>query len=338
MLCFRDIQAASENARRSSKRVATLGYFDALHLGHQKLLAELKGWAGEQRAEPAVVTFDPHPREVLGGKGPQRVLSLEYRLCLLQRAGVAATLVLPFTRELSLWSSEDFVRRVFVDALGARHVLLGFDSAFGHQRQGTYPYLCSKAAQLGVSFRQAPAEHLDGKRVSTTLVRQAIREGDLAGLERLLGRRFAVLGRVIRGQGRGKTLGFPTANIDVGGAALPPRGVYFAEVERRGSLGALGGAPGASTEESSSSERLGAVVNIGLRPTFEGQRGAASQETVEAYLVDFSGDLYGEVLEVHFLARHRDELRFPSVADLVEQIRRDVAAFREAWSTAGSER
>jgi riboflavin kinase/FMN adenylyltransferase len=253
------------------------------------------------------------------------VLSLEYRLCLLERSGVAATLVLPFTRDLSLWSSEDFVRRVFVGALGARHVLLGFDTAFGHQRQGTYSHLCSKAAHLGVTFRQAPAEYLDGKRVSTTLVRQALRDGDLAGLERLLGRRFGVLGRVGRGQGRGRALGFPTANLDVGGVALPPRGVYFAEVERRG-----------STAESPASDRLGAVLNIGLRPTFEGQPGSGSRESVEAHLVDFSGDLYGEVLEVRFLARHRDEVRFPSVSDLVGQIRRDVAAFRETWSAAGS--
>jgi riboflavin kinase/FMN adenylyltransferase len=328
MLGFRDLQAASENSRVSPRRVATLGYFDALHLGHQKLLAELKAWAGELQAEPAVVTFDPHPQEVLTGKGPQKVLSLEYRLSLLERSGMAATLVLPFTRELSLWSSEDFVRRVFVGALGARHVLLGFDTAFGHQRQGTYSYLCSKAALLGVTFRQAPAEYLDGKRVSTTLVRQALRDGDLAGLERLLGRRFGVLGRVVRGQGRGRALGFPTANIDVGGVALPPRGVYFAEVERRG---------GAAVE-SPASDRLGAVLNIGLRPTFEGQPGSGNRESVEAHLVDFSGDLYGEVLEVRFLARHRDEVRFPSVSDLVEHIRRDVAAFRETWSAVGSRR
>jgi riboflavin kinase/FMN adenylyltransferase len=169
-------------------------------------------------------------------------------------------------------------------------------------------------------------------------VREAIQSGNLACLERLLGRRFAVLGRVVRGEGRGRTIGFPTANIDAGGAALPPPGVYFVEVERLGFLGARRGAPGSAREEPPGPERLGAVLNIGCRPTFEGQRGAGSRESVEAHIVDFSGDLYGEYLEVHFLARHRDEKKFPSVSDLVEQIRRDVGAFRQAWSAAGLER
>jgi riboflavin kinase/FMN adenylyltransferase len=307
------------------RRVATVGYFDGLHIGHQMLLRELAEWAREAGADPAVVTFDRHPQEVLSGSGPPRILSLAHKLLLLERAGVAAAFVLPFTRALSLWSPEDFVTRIIRGATGADCLLMGFDSAFGRGRQGTFAYLAERAEALGVAVRQAGTARLDGERVSSTLVREAIRAGDLRRLERLLGRRFSFLGRVVRGDGRGRTIGFPTANLDLEGEAVLPAGVYFAEAACLGtSLAAAAGSPGNSAGSPEKREVHGALVNIGTRPTFHG---AGASTVVEVHLPGFTGDLYGEYLEVHFTERHRDEMKFPSAAALVAQIRADVAAF-----------
>jgi riboflavin kinase/FMN adenylyltransferase len=328
MICYRDLEAALKAlkaADRSPGRVTTIGFFDGLHIGHQRLLGDLKSWAAEVEAEPAVVTFLRHPQEVLSGRGPVPILSREHRLLLLAREGIEATLVLPFSRELAAWPSEKFVERVLVEAMGSRNLLLGFDTAFGHRRQGTFDYLSPRAASLGIALRRAPAELLDGERVSSTLVRTAISEGNLGRLDELLGRRFSLLGRVVPGDGRGRTIGFPTANLDVLGAATPPGGVYFAEVSR---LGASFDKNLESPSPPPRAARLGALVNIGRRPTFSQAHPGEPQETVEAHCLDFKGDLYGEYLEVHFLARHRDERKFPAAAALVEQIERDVEAFR----------
>lgn len=325
MICHRDLQSARARSEPRS-RVATIGYFDGLHIGHQKFLQDLRAWAIEAGSAPAVVTFDRHPQEVLSGRGPVPILSPEHRLFLLAREGIETTLILPFTRDLSTWSPEDFVERVLVDALGSRRLLLGFDSAFGYRRQGTFENLSPRASSLGITLRQAPAMHLEGERVSSTLVRTAITEGDLPRLEKLLGRQFSILGRVVPGDGRGRLIGFPTANLDVLGAAPPPPGVYFAEVSRLGpSFERILENPPLLAPEG----RLGTLVNIGRRPTFHEAAGG-SPLTVEAHCLDFHGDLYGEYLEVHFLARHRDERKFPSVEALVHQIQRDVEAFRRS--------
>jgi riboflavin kinase/FMN adenylyltransferase len=309
-----------EEARRDRdpavERAACLGFFDGLHRGHRRLLSDLKLWAAECGCEPAVVTFDRHPRGVLGGSPPLPVLSLEHRLLLLERqGGVAATLVLRFDRELAAWPPETFVTEVFQEALGARRLLMGFDSAFGRGRQGTHEYLAARQAELGLEVRRGGVEQLDGVRISSTLVRNAVVEGRLPELEALLGRHHSVLGRVVHGDHRGQQLGFPTANLDVRGIALPPPGVYFAEARLSGAA---------------ESERLPAVLNLGKRPTVSGPGGNLDVVTdrLEVHLLDFSGDLYGEHLEVFFLRRHRGEKRFSSLGELAAQIRADVAARR----------
>jgi riboflavin kinase/FMN adenylyltransferase len=251
------------------------------------------------------------------------VVSLEHRLLLLEREGIAATLVLEFDERLRRSTPEEFTAHVFREALGVEAVLMGFDSAYGYERRGTYEYLHARERELGIEVRQTTAELVGGARVSSTLVREAIARWDLRRLEELLGRRFALLGRVVAGDGRGRKIGFPTANLDCGGGAVPPSGVYFAEVLR------LGREP-----VDRSVEPLPAVVNIGERPTFAATAGAgvpAAEVTVEAHLLDLprSTDLYGEYLEVVLLARHRDERRFASVDALVAQIECDVAARRE---------
>lgn len=329
MICYRDLAQAAERLQESVPRVVTVGIFDGLHLGHRRLLSELRGWASELGGEPSVVTFDRHPMAVLRGHGPLPILSLRHRCLLLARYGVEASLVLPFTRELSLWSPEEFVTRVCVKALGARHLLFGFDSAFGRGRRGTFEYIDSRSAELGITARQASVERVESQRVSSTLVRQAVVQGDLEELHRLLGRPFSVLGKVVPGDGRGRTLGFPTANLDVEGAAVPPVGVYFASVRR---------VPGADAEripaDAAHGEEIGgALANLGKRPTFFEGVSSGVEETVEVHLPGFSGDLYDSWLELSFLHRHRPEKKFASADELSAQIRADVEAFQRFEET-----
>lgn len=330
MKCYRDLASAVEETSPTRRRAAAIGFFDGLHVGHQGLLRELGAWARELEAEPAVVTFDRHPQEVFTGAGPIRILSLEHRLLLLARHGISAALVLHFDLELAALTAEEFVRRVLVEGLRASALLMGFDSAFGQGRKGTFERLLPRAGSLGIALRRAGVEILDGERVSSTLVREAVLAGNLHHLERLLGRRFSLLGRVRTGDGRGRTIGFPTANLDVLGSALPPRGVYFAQVELLGN----------SFEEILDRARpaeprpgLTAVVNVGMRPTFK-DPAAGAVETVEAHILDWSGSLLGDHLEVSFLKRHRDEMKFPSAAALVEQIRADIEACRSFVATS----
>lgn len=327
MDCYLDLQSAARGVAGRPRAATALGVFDGLHRGHQRLLAELRSWASASGWEPAVCTFDRHPQEVLTGSGPRRILSLEHRLVLLARAGIARVLVLPFDRALSLWSPQRFVEEILVRALGSAGLLMGFDTAFGKDRAGTFERLAPQGAALGIELRKAGVELLGGERVSSTEVRRAIEVGDLARLESLLGRPFALLGRVMHGDGRGARLGFPTANLDVGGAALPPRGVYFGRARLIPEVAQEGLSPGCEIDPLEGSEDVGAVVNIGVRPTFT-PAGPSSVEVVEAHLVDWSGDLYERRVELVLERRHREEQRFPSVKALVEAIQEDLGTFR----------
>ena len=312
MKIFRDLESARAACRPPIDRVATVGIFDGIHIGHRRLLSDLRSWAEERRVESAVVTFSRHPREVLGGAPPLRVLSLEHRLLLLERAGVDRALVLDFDLELSRWSAAEFARRVLREGLSAHGLLMGFDTTIGHRRAGSYEHLRALAPELGLEVRRAAVETLGGERVSSTLVRRAVHAGDLPRLEALLGRRFSLLGRVVHGDGRGRRVGFATANLDVGGAALPPAGVYFAEAIREDGT------------------RMPAVANIGRRPTFAPASDEAPPPSVEAHLLDFTGDLYGERLELELLAFRRPEKKFASIDALRAQIESDIEASRAA--------
>ncbi|MCZ6793092.1 MAG: riboflavin biosynthesis protein RibF [Planctomycetota bacterium] len=323
-----DVAQASRDRRPGQRGVATVGLFDGVHRGHVDVLRELESWASSVGAEPVVVTFDRRPQAVLEGRAHAPVISLDHRLLLLERHGVAATLVLHFDRELASWPPERFVEEILRDALGARHLLLGFDSAFGRDRQGTYEYLAARRDELGLELRRCGARNVLGERVSSTCVRDALRAGDLERVGVLLGRRYSLLGRVVHGDHRGKSIGFPTANLDLGDAAVLPRGVYFADAVLLGpSLEASPQTPG--TE----GRGLPAVVNVGRRPTFTGDETEAGafdprKDKVEAHILDFEGNLYGQYLEVFVDRKLRDEVRFDSAESLVRQIRSDVQARR----------
>lgn len=311
MLRYRELVEASAGRNRTDGCRIVVGFFDGLHIGHQHLLRELRDWAHPPEARSddrmaAIVTFDRHPLEVLQRVTPLRILSGEHRFRLFECYGIDAVLELPFTAELASWSADEFVQRVLRDALGAQGLLMGFDGAFGRGREGTYEALNARRSSLGLEVRRGAVARLGRERVSSTLVRRAIVEGDLPRLRELLGRPFSLLGVVVRGDGRGRELGIPTANLDIEGAAAPPPGVYFAYAHVSGRV-------------------YGALVNIGVRPTFAGS--ASVGLVIEAHLVEFDEDLYGERMELEFVKRHRKERKFPSPEALKAQIHADREAF-----------
>ena len=287
--------------------VVAVGVFDGVHLGHQRLLHELLEFATEERATPTVVTFAQHPDRLLHGSSPPLLVSVQHRLRLLRRTGVQRVVVLDFDAELRTWSARTFAERVLSQGLAARGLLLGFDSAFGCDREGTPERLREIGKELGFVVRTGSALLVDGKPISSTAIREATASGDLDQARRLLGRWPTAFGRVVRGEGRGNKVGIPTANIEPQSEVLPPHGVYAALVILDG-------------------EPLPAVANLGTRPTVT----ESGTPRLEVHLLDFVGDLYGRVLEVAFVARLRPERKFPSLHELVAQIHADISAARAA--------
>ncbi len=280
-----------------------LGNFDGVHKGHQALFATARA-----HGTPVALTFDPHPGRVLQPDlAPKLITTRDRKLELLAEQGLAATLLLPFTLEYARTSPEEFEASLF-DALGARHAVVGADFTYGAKRAGTVESLRQAAAARGGEVHVVPQVTFEGVVVSSSKIREYILEGRVSAAERMLGRPFDLDGRVVAGKGRGRTIGFPTANVDTPNELRPAAGVYAVRVRLEG---AGPWRPGAA--------------NIGVKPTFGG-----SEVTVEAHLIDFTGDLYGKVVRVQFLERLRAEQRFGSPEELATQIRRDVESARAA--------
>jgi riboflavin kinase/FMN adenylyltransferase len=278
-----------------------LGVFDGVHLGHRAILGLAVSNAGAAGIRSIACTFDPHPMEVLQpGRAPLPITTLDERLLLIEGCGLDLSVVLPFTRELAGMEPEAFVKDVLVTRLGARDVVVGFNHRFGRGARGDAAMLRSLGERVG--FRTHVAEPLvvDGVAVSSTEIRAALQRGDLAMAGRLLGRPYTLSGTIAHGAGRGRTLGFPTANVVPTRAVLVAAGVYACTAEVSG-------------------RKEHAVVNVGVRPTF-GETALA----VEAYLLDFSGDIYGQTMTLTFVSRIREERRFPSVHALKSQIESDA--------------
>jgi len=290
----------------------TIGNFDGVHRGHQALVAETVARAREAGGESVALTFDPHPARVLApSRVPPWLTSPEQKAELLAELGIDVIAVLPFTPEVAALAPEAFARGVLAGTLGARHVVVGAEFRFGHRKAGDAALLRTLGETLGFAVRAVPPVVEGGRPVSSSRVRKALAEGDAAHAASLLGRPYFVDGTVVEGERRGRAIGVPTANLETDGALLPARGVYAG----RGRL------PGGQA-------RL-AVVNVGERPTFGGRT-----VTVEAHILDYSGDLYGRRLRLSFAARLRDERRFAGAEALVEQIRRDVERARALVSAA----
>ena len=280
----------------------TVGFFDGVHRGHQAVIGRVVRVARERGLRPIVVSFDRHPREILTpGNVPLLLTSLRRKAGLIEGVGVEALVVLEFTEEFSRWPPEAFVERVLSAGLRTRHAAVGQNFTFGHRAAGNVEVLTRLGGVHGFKVEGVPLLEIDGRPVSSTSIREALSAGDLEWPETALGRRYVVEGTVVRGAGRGKGLGFPTANLFTPpGIQLPGRGVYACRVV---------------LDEGS----WPAAVNVGINPTFGGE-----PLHIEAHLLGFEGDLLGSVLAVEFWRRLRDEQRFDSPGRLAEQIAEDV--------------
>ena len=279
--------------------------FDGLHRGHRHVLEHLAAWAADRSGDAVVVTFDTHPMAVIAGASPTPILSTPHRLLLLERQGVDAAVVLPFDDAMRRTDYRSFTLDVLVKGIGVRGLLFGYNGNFGLDGEGTPETVRPLGARHGFDVAEAPAIQFDGAPISSTRIRVAIADGRLHDAADMLGRPFTLFGTVVRGDGRGRTIGFPTANIDIGRALCPPMGVYQVVV----TVG---------------TERHVAVANLGRRPTVDVMPDGA-RPLLEVHIPGRDLDLYGQALEVEFLRKIRDERKFPSVEALVEQIKRDVA-------------
>lgn len=291
--------------------MVAIGVFDGLHRGHQAVISQLRELAREYRAAPSVVTFDPSPASVLApDDAPRQIATIDQRLCGLEALGVQRVRVLTFSKALSSETATEFIERVLVGDLHATCVLVGEDFHFGHNREGTVGVLRAQGARLGFDVVVAPT-HGDGVRFSSSAVRNALAAGDVDEARRVLGRPFVVSGVVEHGDRRGEELGFPTANLGVTDEqALPASGVYAGAAKVSGTWWA-------------------AAISVGTRPQFYEN----GELLVEVYVLDFEGSLYGQQLDVAFLARLREQSTFDSEQELVDQIARDVAQSREVFTS-----
>ncbi len=288
--------------------VATIGNFDGVHRGHQAVIAQLREQADALGCSATVITFEPLPHEYfLGDQAPGRLTPLREKLVLFDRLGIDQLLCLPFNASLANLSAEDFIQQVLVDGLHIRRLVVGDDFRFGKGRSGDFALLQRAGRAQGFEVVDTRTHVCDeGERISSTRIRKALAQGDFLLAEQLLGRPFTMSGRVIHGDKRGRTIGFPTANIHANHPVSPLRGVFAVHVEGLGN----------------------GVANVGTRPTFDGKHYLA-----EIHLLDFTGDLYGQRITVQWQKKLRDERKFENFQALVAQIEKDIAAARQYFAS-----
>lgn len=305
MVIYHNLDGITQTFRHP---VITIGNFDGVHLGHQTLFQKVQERARAVGGQSVVITFDPHPIKLMR---PDKQLPLltttEQKIKLLGALDVDVVIVHPFSTEFGAIPAREFVRHYLVQSLRAREVVIGHDYRFGRNREGNIAFLQTLGAEFGFPVYVVDAIEINGTVVSSTLIRNLIKDGEMLAAQGLLGRPYEVTGKVIHGYGRGsRLLGFPTANINVNNGLLLPRaGIYAVRAELWDRI-------------------YPAVANVGVCPTFDNQ-----EVSLEVYLMDFEQDIYGEHLGVHFVQRLRDEQRFADIPALVSQIKKDVAAARQ---------
>lgn len=288
----------------------TIGVFDGVHRGHRKIIQKLVRDAHANHAPAVVLTFSPHPASVLTGKEMRCLTTPAERADLLGGLGVDAVITQRFTPDLSTVPAHEYMSRLKAH-LGLSHLLIGYDFALGKGREGNAPRLAEIGSELGYTVEVVPALGDESGVISSTEIRKLVSTGSMSEAENLLGYPYSMSGEVIHGAGRGKTINFPTANVDYSKEkATPPNGIYACWAK-------LG------------NERFMAATNIGLNPTFTPERQTPS---LEAYLLDFDRDIYGEVMTLEFVARLRNEIRYTTVEALINQIHDDVNQTRAILS------
>ena len=301
---MRIIHSAHELQPGGRKVCLAIGFFDGVHLGHQQIIRQTITDAGQHQAIALVITFDRHPNTIVAPQHiPPLIYSLSQKLRAIESLGADTVLLVRLDEPFSQQTGEAFIRGLARDLGSIQSICVGANFVFGHKRAGNVQLLKKLGAELNFTVHGLAAVSLDGKAVSSTRVREAIAAGDLDGASQMLGRAYSLSATVVRGDGLGRQLGFPTANLEASGLALPPKGVYAALAQADG-------------------HSLHAVVNIGHRPTLQNPN---PQLRVEAHLLDFQRDLYGQELEITFLEKLRDEKKFDSLDALRSQIASDIA-------------
>jgi riboflavin kinase/FMN adenylyltransferase len=291
----------TENANILRPTVLTLGVFDGLHLGHQKIMETVAERAKAVQCVPTAITFDPHPRAVLHPENsPPLLQTLDQRLANFEVLGIEQAIVIRFNKEFANQDAEVFLREIIHERLQAKEVYLGHGFAFGKNRGGNIELLKKMSEELGFYADEVEEVRLRGHRISSSRTRQLLKDGKVNLVRRMLGRPYGVEGVIIRGDRRGHTIGFPTANLKPNNRVIPKYGVYATAILIEG-------------------EWRKAITNVGVRPTFKNE----AEPSIETYIFDFEGDLYGDVLRVRFLHRIRNERKFNGIEELKAQIQKD---------------
>jgi riboflavin kinase/FMN adenylyltransferase len=302
-----DIIVGIENIHRKFRNpVLTLGNFDGVHLGHQRIFKELKEEARRIDGEAIVFTFDPHPLKILAPQRcPPLITPFKKKLMLMERSGIDVLIVATFDQAFANTTPEAFVKDILVDKIGAREILVGYNYYFGKDRQGNVEMLMRLSQKFGFEVKVIEATKINDIPVSSSKIRELIQDGKMGEVAQLLGRNYLLIGKVIWGADRGKRLGFPTANLEILNGLYPKTGVYAVEV-------IMG------------NKTYPGVADVGYNPTF-----GKNPLSVEVHILDFSLDIYGEEIQLVFLERLRDEKAFENPELLARQIRKDVDAARK---------
>jgi riboflavin kinase/FMN adenylyltransferase len=296
--------------------VLTIGSFDGVHLGHRRILNTLLHTAKQKGGDPVVLTFDNHPRKILFPGTPPKILTTKNeKIKALAGCGIENIIVLQFTREMAEMHAIDFLNNIVFDKLGVLDIVVGYDHAFGRHREGNIDFLKKLSKERGFGVTRVDHKDYESRPISSTWIRTEIEDGNIIFANELLGRRYTLFGKVVKGEGRGRRLNFPTANVlpDDQDKVIPKDGVYAVTVD-------IGSA------------KMGGMLNIGTNPTF-----ANALRTIEVNILDFERDIYGADIELEFHERVRDEIKFSSPENLIRQIKKDQAAITQILSNIKNE-
>jgi riboflavin kinase / FMN adenylyltransferase len=298
--------------KRDEKSVITLGTFDGLHLGHQQIVDTVIQKSRKSGGRSFLITFDPHPRKVIPGRNDVKILStLEEKEIILEQLGLENLFVINFTTEFSKQSPEEFVKKYLVDGIGLKEIVIGHDHHFGKERDGNFELLQNLGRNFNFAVTLIPEFSVEGETVSSTKIRNALLSGDVVKAGKMLGRKYSFNGKIVRGDGRGRKLGFPTANLSTGNEdkLIPAKGIYAAEciVENEKHFG---------------------LLSLGSRPTFHKD----GDIIPEFYIFDFDRDIYDKTMQVNLVERIRDEEKYNSVDELIIQMKKDEVKGKEILS------
>ncbi len=288
--------------------ILTIGTFDGVHIGHQKIIERLNQLKTPEGGKSAILTFFPHPRRILNNKNELKILTtIEEKIQLLEKFGLDHLIIEPFTKEFSQLTAEEFVKTVLIDHIKTKKLIIGYDHQFGKNREGNFEQLQKYSEIFDFKLEKIPAQDIDSVTVSSTKIRKALHEGDILKANEYLGYNYLLTGDIVKGKGLGRKIKFPTINIqiDEDHKLIPKTGVYIVKtsIDKKNVFG---------------------IMNIGYRPTVNG-----NYQTIEVHLLDFQGNLYGKKIQIEMLNRLRDEQKFNSVETLTQQIQKDELSARK---------